>query len=487
MAGFEVTLHGRVWVIPEDGCEIRARLICSPINISQNMASLILEGLVGTEITLDVGGVSITYSKNHRGIDHGSLFQEPDRKPLRSDQLDYDYYESEDEGPTSAEMAFTRPLKDVVPRLELLGFNLNRVRREYERIVESWREEMRSLSDDDTKPLPDLMSFAEFRQFAIEHALESLDDTLVSDANGENAEEIRGRFADTAVDRIPNYRSYDVNAYSEQSFFGGLVNILHPYSVMRLLAEGKANETASVIWQYGPLVSAGWTTAQEFVPGARRTETFLIATEGSSDVHILKHALALLRPGIADFFRFIDVSERHPFSGTGNLVKFAEGLAKIDVQNQTVFLFDNDAEGLDAHQQLSRLTLPINMRGTMLPELDAFRAFPAQGPEGLRKADINRRAAAIECYLDLNGGDYTSAKVLWTNYKKTLGVYQGALEYKESYVKEFLKQTPETIADGSYDATRIEAVLDLLIAECTAIAVSQWDMPAAQAGLASSI
>jgi HEPN/Toprim N-terminal domain 1 len=60
------------------------------------MASLILEGLVGTEITLDVGGVSITYSKNHRGIDHGSLFQEPDRKPLRSDQLDYNYYEHED-------------------------------------------------------------------------------------------------------------------------------------------------------------------------------------------------------------------------------------------------------------------------------------------------------------------------------------------------------------------------------------------------------
>jgi hypothetical protein len=51
---------------------------------------------LGTEITLDVGGVSITYSKNHRGIDHGSLFQERDRKPVKSEQLDYEYYESED-------------------------------------------------------------------------------------------------------------------------------------------------------------------------------------------------------------------------------------------------------------------------------------------------------------------------------------------------------------------------------------------------------
>ncbi len=107
----------------------------------------------------------------------------------------------------------------------------------------------------------------------------------------------------------------------------------------------------------------------------------------------MKHALALLRPGIADFFRFIDVSESHPFSGTGNLVKFAEGLAKIDVQNQVVFVFDNDAEGLDAHQRLSTLTLPANMRGIMLPELKDFRArarsrgAPQLGHQPARRGD----------------------------------------------------------------------------------------------------
>src|SRR3954447_25679857 len=79
---------------------------------------------VGTEITLDVAGMSVTYSKNHRGIDHGSIFQEQDRKAIRSDQLDYDWYKEEAEDPTPSEMAFTRPLKQVVPRLELLGFNL---------------------------------------------------------------------------------------------------------------------------------------------------------------------------------------------------------------------------------------------------------------------------------------------------------------------------------------------------------------------------
>ena len=89
-----------------------------------------------------------------------------------------------------------------------------------------------------------------------------------------------------------------------------------------------------------------------------------------------------------------------------------------------------------------------------------------------RSADINRRAAAIECYLDLDLADL-SAKIVWTNYKKEHGVYQGALEYKESYTKHFLKQASDTIASGFYGVQKIAAVLDRIIAECTAIAVGQ--------------
>ena len=187
----------------------------------------------------------------------------------------------------------------------------------------------------------------------------------------------------------------------------------------------------------------------------------------------MKQALALFRPGIADFFRFIDVSESHPFSGTGSLVKFAEGLAKIDVLNQVVFLFDNDAEGLDAYQRMSNLTLPPNMRGVMLPELDAFRVFRAQGPEGIQESNINRRAAAIECYLDLEVDENSTVKVLWTNYKKVLGIYHGTLEHKERYAKEFLEQTPQSIAGSSYDTSKIEAVLEMLISECTSMAEAE--------------
>ena len=47
---------------------------------------------MGTEITLDIEDLSVTYAKNCRGIDHGSLFQEQDRKRVESDQINYDYF-----------------------------------------------------------------------------------------------------------------------------------------------------------------------------------------------------------------------------------------------------------------------------------------------------------------------------------------------------------------------------------------------------------
>lgn len=425
---------------------------------------------MGTEITLDVAGVSLTYSKNHRGFDHGSLFQEKDRTILKRNQFDDVIDEETEEGLMAG---FTLPLKHVVPRLELLGFDLRRVQLEYELVSHDWEEERRAFEDDDVS-LPDLMSFSEFHNFVTTYPLHSLDDTFVFDMDDGSEARIRERFDEKQFQRIPRYRSYDIEVYSERSLFVALIGFLEPYSTLRLLAEASGNGDAPVVWQYGPLVCSGWATARDFVPYARRTETFLIATEGSSDVHILKHALALLRPGVADFFRFIDVSESHPFSGTGNLVKFAEGLAKIDVQNQIVFVFDNDAEGLEARQRLSALSLPTNMRSMMLPELPEFREFPSEGPEGLRNSDINQRAAAIECYLDLDVGGYPSAKVLWTNYKKSLGIYHGALEYKDFYSKEFLRQTAETLALGAYDTHKIESVLDSLISECIAVAVDQW-------------
>jgi len=425
---------------------------------------------LGTQITLELAEMTLTYSKNHMGQDHGCLYQEGDRKRLRSDQVDYDYFEKTKEDPALMEMAFARKLKDILPRLNLIGFTREQAKFSYEAAIERDRE-YTSYDDDEATPARDLMSFDEFCAFVAAHPVETLDNVY----DGKKSDEkIKGRFAnDPALERIPGSSYAHRNAYSERSFFGELIGAIDPYSLLQVLADNPENSEADVVWQHGPLVEAGWAEDVEFFPCARRTQTFLIATEGSSDVHILNYALQVLRPDVADFFRFIDVSESHPFSGTGSLVKFAEGLTKIDVQNQVVFVFDNDAEGYEACQKVKRFTLPPNMRAIILPEMEVFRAFPARGPNGIADADINKRAAAIECYLDLSFIKEPQPHVVWTNYKKEADVYQGALDNKEAHYKAFLKKAAPAIANGTYDTSKLRAVLESLITECSSIAQGQ--------------
>lgn len=429
---------------------------------------------MGTEISLDVGGLTVSWSKNSRGPDHGALYQMEDRKRISSDYINYDDPQDDDEL-AAMEISFTKPLADMLPRLELLGFTLEQVEQEYRHSCGLCQEERDMLLGEGLREHnPELMNFAEFRDFISSHPLQSLDDKFVSGSDEKSERDVMGRFTDDALkNRIPHYSEYDQNGYSERSYFAGLIGFLHPYSLLRLLAEAEPNGGEAVVWNYGPLVSNGWAQETEFNPGTRRADTFLIATEGSSDAHILNHAIALLRPEIADFFSFIDMSECHPFPGAGNLVKFAEGLAKIDVHNQVVFLLDNDAEGRDALARFSKLSLPNNMRAIMLPDLDVFKSFPSRGPEGPHITDINGRAAAIECYLDLEAKGLPLPEVMWTNYRKNLEIYQGALQHKQVYMKRFLKQTPDSLCENGYKTQKITAILDRLYSECSSIASDQ--------------
>jgi hypothetical protein len=426
---------------------------------------------VGTEINLKLGAVTLDWSKNSRGADHGALFQETDRAHLHSDQTDYEYC-AEHGIPTEVdERSFVRSLRATIPRLELLGYTIAAVEAEYEACIADWQGYQDEADNRDGAAAPSPLSFSEFIEFLARHPINMLDTSYMSDFEPEDFVKTRRRFeTDPAYSRIPNPWGGNGNSYSEVDYFGSLVGMLHPYSTMRLLALVQENIDLDIVWHYGPMVDSGWAKAEEFTPCARRDQTLLIATEGSSDVYILKHAITLLMPEVADFFRFIDVSERHPFSGTGSLVKFAEGLVKIDVQNRILFLFDNDAEGWSAFDEVRKYKLPSNMSTMVLPELDEFRQFEVWGPQGATKGDINRRAAAIECYLDLRLDSRPPAKIIWTNYKKDRNDYQGSLEYKETYMKAFLDETQETLATEKYDVSKLRLILERIFHECSGIA-----------------
>lgn len=421
---------------------------------------------MGTPIELKVGGVGLDYAMNGIGIDHGWIFQETNRQQYLVDVADDDYAEDDTEMDLSLyREAFVRPLSQILPRLNLAGWTIRAAQAEYELLLNDQQD-----LDEGAGPTPlTMLSFDEFCALVERYPLSELDPTADFDKN-ESFFAARFRATQQAMDRLP--RPGDAVYWSEQSYFASRVCLLHPYSMLQVFGRAEVNRNSKVVWQYGPLVADGKALIDEFVPGATRPQTVLIATEGTSDSHILKHAFQALRQDISDFFRFVDLDERHPFWGTGNLVKFAEGLMRIDIQNKVLFVLDNDAEGVDALARLNRLRMPSNMRAMLLPDEEFFSSFPAIGPEGMGCADINGRAAAIECYLDLRLGDYGPPSVRWSNYKKDVDAWQGALEHKETYMRHFLDQTVESLNSGDYETARVVDVLNSIVRQAALLQVS---------------
>jgi hypothetical protein len=185
-------------------------------------------------------------------------------------------------------------------------------------------------------------------------------------------------------------------------------------------------------------------------------------TEGSSDALIIGKAFRLLKPHVADFFDFVDMQEGYPFSGTGNVFRFVQGLISIRVLNNVLVVYDNDAEGVANFERTHALNLPPNIRTMKLPDLDCLMCFATVGPNGKHNANINGRAAAIECYLDLR----SDACVRWSSYNEKAGAYQGELIGKERYTREFIDQRD---IDSTYDYDNIAKVLDVIVENAIAM------------------
>jgi hypothetical protein len=237
---------------------------------------------------------------------------------------------------------------------------------------------------------------------------------------------------------------------------------LSAYSILHLLAENPTAGDLNVQWAFNDVEDGGWAKRSDFVRPVDQSSRFLIVTEGSSDASIIGKAFRLLKPHIADFFDFVDMQEGYPFSGTGNVFRFVQGLISIRVLNNVLIVYDNDAEGVANFERTRALKLPANMCTMKLPDLDCFTRFPTVGPNGRHEANINGRAAAIESYLHLR----SDACVRWSGYNDKAGAYQGELIGKEHYTREFLEQHNK---DPAYSYENITAVLDLIVKSAIAM------------------
>lgn len=234
---------------------------------------------------------------------------------------------------------------------------------------------------------------------------------------------------------------------------------IHPYITLRILAENPDNSNYELQWRYIDIVEEGWVNRDEIVKELDSEKRILIVTEGSSDSFILRKAIDYLYPDIKDFFDFVDMNSNYPFTGIGNLYNFCMGLCRIKIQNNIMVIFDNDTAGVEKYKKSLLLNKPNTFVITKLPNYEEFCNFITLGPHGESIEDINGKAVAIECFLDLESIK-NKPYIRWTTYNKNEKQYQGELINKDEYVREY-KQC--NLVDGSYNTNKLNYLVEYLI------------------------
>lgn len=390
---------------------------------------------MGSMITLRLGRLEVDWGKNNFFTNHSALFRETDLS--EADCL-------REDGVVERKPAFVRRLGNVVPRLELLGYDLEGCRRTYDEAV---------------RRIPDFYPAMSVTFDAFREALCRVDPDRI-DVDAYEADCDPGEFARTILgdpafgESLPSGLTDDDGLFFEN---------LDAYVVLRLLAENPANLDRDLVWDIADVVDGGWVEDGHIFEPLDERKRLLIVTEGSSDSNVLRTALPLVSPDVADFFDFVDMRENYPFTGTGHLVNFCKGLAAIRVQNRIVVVLDNDTAGHVAMRKLMELRMPANIRLVGLPDLEDFRNFPTVGPSGRTNEDVNGRAVAIECFLDLTYGPREDPVVRWTGFDKAANAYQGELVSKDLYTRRFFDRARE---DG-YDLGKLRILWQHILRACT--------------------
>jgi hypothetical protein len=397
---------------------------------------------MGSLIHLAVGRFEVDWGKNNMFTMHGEMFQ-----PGDVCLVPYTYWDQDAEAVIDdLKEGASRSLRRVLPRLALLGHSVATAAAEFARI-EGQSGEPLSISFDQ---LAEALT-----NFDVSSAI--VDESEDHDFGEFFAREIYVRLG---LDRFGRERWVARD-------LGYALENLSAASVMVLMGLNPKNLDEPVTWQFADVMEGGWADREGIFDSLGRVRRFLIVTEGSSDARIIRQGLRLLRPDVADFFSFVDMEEGYPFTGTGNLHRFCQGLVSIGIENRVLVVYDNDAEGAARHRDTLSLRLPPNMRAICLPANDLLCAFPTEGPEGPGMSDINGRAAAIECYLDLGYRESERPIVRGTSFRSAEGIYQGELLGKERYYRRFLKF--KELPTG-YDTSGLELVLDAIIRACEDVA-----------------
>lgn len=422
---------------------------------------------MGSYTDLSIDGYPILETKSFVIPEVMTVFQESDkyirtRKVSERNELIWGKI-SPDEDHDEVAVTYSCEVGKAIDRLDVMGFTMGRVRQEFEDARISEVEKYTSwLDDDDDGWCRDDLYY--FTNLTFDRYVDALRTVLT--------QRIRPRpFGDTSIDLDPVVKR--IIGDNEDYVFGFLGSDVR--SFIRAACE-VVPKNSQVVQDITEVVHAGYYEEDEPVctnstraltAGHPENSARIILTEGSTDIEILRKALALLYPHLLGYYTFLDFASARPQGGAGSLVTTVKAFAAAGISNRIVAVFDNDTAAFDARRSLAAVQLPQNIAVCSYPDLSSLEAYPTLGPSGLALLNVNGLAASIELYLGkdilANGEDFP---VQWKGYVESLGKYQGEVMHKRCLQKRFREKAVrcKSSADelNRCDWTGLKAILEVI-------------------------
>lgn len=422
---------------------------------------------MGSYTDLAIDGYPILETKSYVIPEVMTLFQESDkqvcaRRVSERNELIWGTI-SPDEDRDEVAITYSCEVWKVIERLDVMGFTLRRARKEFEDARLSEIEKYTAwLGDDNDGWCSDDLKY--FTNLTFERYVEALRLVLTQRIRSQQFGE-----ADTNPDPVVKRIVGDNEDYA----FGFLGSDFR--SFIRVACE-LVPKNSHVVQDITEVVHAGYYEEDEPVcdnstraltAGHPENSARIILTEGSTDVEILREALALLHPHLFGYYTFLDFASARPQGGAGSLVTTVKAFAAAGISNRIIAIFDNDTAAFDARRSLASIQLPQNIAVCSYPNLTSLEAYPTLGPSGLVPLNVNGLAASIELYLGEDIlGDGEDFPVQWKGYVESLGKYQGEVMHKARIQEQFREKVAHcrssTDEFSRRDWSGLKAILEVI-------------------------
>jgi hypothetical protein len=393
---------------------------------------------MGTSHQLIVAGNSIYSMKFEVEPWLMSIFRESDKHVFtRKSSEAVGWYHSGDDYDETA-YVYSNTISNIKQRLDVMGFSLNKIREEFNSIVQEQIENVEGRRAQ--RDLPDLDVLKKY----------TFDDWLTAFKIilGSSPEDSSIINASSLAEYISSPMSEGLDTFPANNFL----------SYLRIYLEACPKNDDLVYLDITYLVENNFYYPEDKICESAleslRAEysayqKIIVLTEGSIDSLILNRSLQLLYPHIYEYYSFMDFDVSNAAGGANILANSLKSFIGSGISNRVLALFDNDTAARVSVKALQTIDIPNNIKVLHYPYLDFAKMYPTIGPSGESEVDINGLAGGIELYLGLDVLTIQGSlsPIQWKGYDDSLREYQGEIQNKKSIQKAFFDKLQKCTDD----------------------------------------